>query len=146
MTPANEHAHGQPPMPIADEVATAASGLRLTVRYPIVGVGVMTVVGELDMLTAPQLDAAIRGQLAAVPAHVVLDLQSVRFLGCHGVSCLLQARQLIEQTPGSQLYLAGLITRAVARPLEVTGVLELFDVYPTVTDALAALAGLMHDG
>jgi hypothetical protein len=56
------------------------------------------------------------------------------------LNCLLNARELIQQTPGVQLHIAGVVTRAVARPLEVTGLLERFDSYLTLADALTALA------
>jgi len=101
---------------------------------------VVTVDGELDMLTAPLLDACIRQQFAAVPTHLILDLQPVRFLGSSGLSCLVQARELARQTSATRLHVAGLITRTVARPLKITALMEMFDTHPTVTDALAALA------
>ena len=116
--------------------------LELTVQQPSAGVCVVTVNGELDMLTVPMLDACVRQQLAAAPAHLILDLEPVRFLASKGLNSLLQARALVQQTPGTQLHLAGLVTRVVARPMKVTGLLELFDTYPTLTDALAAQADL----
>ncbi|MGH3982171.1 MAG: STAS domain-containing protein [Pseudonocardiaceae bacterium] len=110
--------------------------LGLTVAHPAVGVCVVAVHGELDLLTAPLLDTCIREALAAAPRHLVLDLQPVRFLGSRGLACLLAARELAQQTSGTQLHLAGLVTRVVALPLEVTGLSELFDTYPTLTHAL----------
>jgi anti-sigma B factor antagonist len=113
--------------------------LSLTVANPAVGVCVVAVDGELDALTTPLLEACLRDQLAAAPTHLLLDLEPVRFLGSNGLTCLLAARELAQQTTGVQLHLAGLVTRAVARPLQVTALLELFDIYPTLTDALTAL-------
>lgn len=55
--------------------------------------------GELDMRTVPLLEKCLRDQLAATPRHLVIDLQPVRFLGSTGLTCLLQARQLAQQTP-----------------------------------------------
>ena len=40
---------------------------------------------------------------------------------------------------GTQLHLAGLVTRVVARALQVTDLLECFDTYLTLTDALPVL-------
>lgn len=113
--------------------------LELTVRHPDLGVCVVAVKGEVDMLSAPMLEACVREQLAAAPAHLILDLGAVRFLGSSGLDCLLRARELAQQTTEAHLHLAGLVTRAVARPLEVTGLLEQFDTYPCVTDALTSL-------
>lgn len=104
---------------------------------PTLGMCVVTVDGELDMLTAPLLDTCIRDQLADVPQHLILDLQPVRFLGSTGLTCLLNARELAQQTTGTQLHLAGLANRIVKRPLQVTELLGLFETYPTLTDALA---------
>ena len=114
--------------------------LGLVVQEPADGVRVLAVDGELDALTAPLLGACLREQCAANPAHLVVDLEAVRFLGSSGLNCLLDARESALQTPGLQLHLAGMVTRAVARPLEVTGLLERFDTYPTLGDALTALA------
>jgi len=125
----------------ADSLAlrTLAARLGLTVRHPAVGVCVVAVDGELDMLTTPLLEACVREQLTAVPADLILDLQAVRFLGSNGLSCLLRVRELARQTTGVQLHLAGLVTRTVARSLEVTGLLEQFDSYRCLADALTAL-------
>ncbi len=119
----------------------ATQRLGLSVQHPTVGVCVVAVDGELDMLTAPLLDACVREQLTTAPANLILDLEAVRFLGASGLSCLLQARELAQQTTGVQLHLAGVVTRAVARSLEVTGLLEQFDTYSRLTDALTALTG-----
>lgn len=114
--------------------------LGLTVHHPTAGICVVTVDGQLDTLSAPVLDDCIRDQLAATPEHLILDLQPVRFLASDGLTCLLRAQHFAQQTPKSQLRLAGLVTRTVARALELTGLLDLFDTYPTLADALAGLA------
>jgi hypothetical protein len=46
---------------------------------------------EVDALTTPLLHICIREQLATAPTHLILDLQPVRFLGCTGLTCLLDA-------------------------------------------------------
>jgi anti-sigma B factor antagonist len=111
--------------------------LQLTVQhYPAVGICVVVVNGELDTLTAPLLEEHVRSQLLAAPAHLVLDLEPVRFLGAGGLSCLLRVRELTRRTAGSQLHLAGLITRPVSRALHINGLRELFDTHPTLIHAV----------
>jgi len=124
----------------ADEPALCMSEqlLGLTVGHPAVGVCVVAVDGELDMATAPLLEACLRDQLATGPTHLILDLQPVRFMASNGLNCLLHAHEL-AQTTGVRLHLAGLITRAVARPLQITQLLERFNTYPTLSHALTAL-------
>src|SRR3954454_15689930 len=108
-------------------------------HYPAVGISVAVVEGELDGLTAPLLEQRIREQLLAAPAHLILDLEPVCFLGSSGLSCLLLAREL-ALTSGVQLHLAGLITRVVARSVEITGLLGAFSTYPTLLQAMIELA------
>jgi anti-sigma B factor antagonist len=126
--------------PAADDPAPCTSDplLGLTVQHPAVGVCVVAVDGELDMVTAPLLEACLRDQLATGPTHLIVDLQPVRFMASNGLNCLLHAHEL-AQTTGTQLHLAGLVTRAVARPLQITQLLDLFSTYPTLSHALTAL-------
>ena len=56
---------------------------------------VVTVGGEIDALTAPELDALLTAQLAAAPL-VVVDLERVRFLGSAGLSGRCQPVEAIE--------------------------------------------------
>jgi anti-sigma B factor antagonist len=108
-------------------------------HYPLVGITVVVVDGELDLLTAPLVEECLRDQLVAGPAHLVLDLESVRFLGASGLSCMLSARELVGAR-GSELHLAGLITNVVQRAVEATGLLGLFSTYPTLIHAAIDLA------
>lgn len=121
----------------ADPVTVRPPGLALDQLTG--GVCVVAVTGELDMVTAPALQTCIRQQLTATSTHLIVDLQSVHFLGVSGLNCLLAVQELAQQTPGFQLHLAGLANCAVARPLTLTGVLKLFNNYPTLADALATL-------
>lgn len=49
---------------------------------------VVTVVGELDMLTAPRLAAAVNDLLADPPPRVALDLGGVTFCDSQGLGTL----------------------------------------------------------
>lgn len=119
-------------------VHDAVDLLRLTVERPASGVCVVTVDGELDMFTVPLLEACLREQLSTSPSHLVVDLQPVSFLDSSGLNCLLEARKW-AQVSATQLHLAGMVTRVVARPLQVSQLLELFNTYPTLHDALTVI-------
>ena len=54
---------------------------------------VVTVAGEIDALTAPELAAFVTAQLVAAPV-VVVDLDKVRFQGSTGLSVLVEANEL----------------------------------------------------
>jgi anti-anti-sigma factor len=96
--------------------------------------------GELDMVTAPQARAYLQDKTAARPRHVVLDLAGVRFMGSHGVSLLVDAREEREGLHG-QLHLTGVWeNRSVQRVLDVTGLTPLLDVHDDQDQLLRALA------
>ncbi len=88
--------------------------------------------------TAPLLEACLRNQLRTTPRHLVVDLQQVQFLSSSGLNCLLSIRDS-AQTATTQLHLAGLVSRPVARPLQVSQLMDQFNTYLTVTDAVAAI-------
>ena len=66
--------------------------LELQVVEHGVDVRVVTVGGEIDAVTAPELDAVVTAQLAVAPV-VVLDLDRVQFLGSVGLSVLVKANE-----------------------------------------------------
>jgi anti-sigma B factor antagonist len=108
-------------------------------RYPAVGICAVVVEGDLDLLTGPLLEQCVRQQLRAGPAHLIVDLESVRFVGSSGLNRLLRARQ-ITQTKGTQLHLAGLIARTAPASMTITGLLGVFSSYPTLAHAVMELA------
>ena len=62
-----------------------AEALRVAIDQPMPGVRVVRVAGELDMLTAPQLDSCLLSQIDGRGEHVVVDLSKVTFLGAAGL-------------------------------------------------------------
>lgn len=104
------------------------------------GITVVTVTGEVDRMTpqSPMLKAveAVR----ALPAGVVVDLDAVTFFGSAGVNMLAAAWQEAES---AGVPLAVVATRrAVRMPLTISGVDVLLDLYPSRTDAFAALGAV----
>jgi anti-sigma B factor antagonist len=52
----------------------------------------VTVAGEVDLLTAPEIVRAVLDHLAARPRHVELDLSRVTSFGVTGIAALLAVR------------------------------------------------------
>lgn len=52
---------------------------------------VLRVGGEVDMLTLPELAAALDGSLDQRPAHLVVDLARLRFCSARGMGLLVRA-------------------------------------------------------
>lgn len=95
---------------------------------------VVTVGGEIDALTAPELGALLTAQLAAAPL-VVVDLERVRFLGSAGLSVLFAANEFATRENRS-LWLVFPHRGMVNRALEVTGLREQYNTAETVAAAL----------
>jgi anti-anti-sigma factor len=95
---------------------------------------VVTVGGELDALTAPELGALLTTQLT-VASLVVVDLERVRFLGSAGLSVLLAANELATRE-NRYLWLVFPHRGMANRALEVAGLEERFNVAETVAAAL----------
>jgi anti-sigma B factor antagonist len=94
---------------------------------------VIQIAGELDMLTGPHLHDHLSKLLAAQPERLIIDLNQISFMGSTGLSVLITAKQTADEQ-GTKLQLRGTNQRAVARPLETTGLNHLFDTVPPLTD------------
>ncbi len=110
----------------------------LSTRTPAAGQVVIEVGGEVDMLTSPQLRAAVLEHFepASDTELVVLVLDDVTFLGTSGLAALIEVRETAH-TVGVELRLA-CTARRVLRPLTIAGLVPLFDIHATLDEALAA--------
>jgi anti-sigma B factor antagonist len=99
---------------------------------------IIEVGGEVDMLTSPQLRAAVMEQFtsSAGTELVVLALDGVTFLGTSGLAVLIEVREAAHAA-GVELRLA-CTARRVLRPLTIAGLVPLFDIHETLEEALAA--------
>jgi len=95
---------------------------------------VVSVSGEIDMLTTPRLSATIDDVLRQTPLILVLDLRTVTFLGSSGLATLVSTRDEAASR-GVALRLVS-AEHAVLRPLTATGLTDLFEVYADLTSAL----------
>lgn len=94
---------------------------------------IVTVQGEVDALTAPELAVFLTAQLAAARV-VVVDLDRVGFLGSAGLSVLFEAN---EQASRQDRVLRLVCNSRIAnRALEATELKEHFSFADNVPDAL----------
>jgi len=104
--------------------------IRVTARD---GCQVVHVAGELDMRTAPQLDAALE-QSRAPGTPLVLDLAQVGFVDSYGL------RSLLLANAGSGPWGAPLrivASRSVKRTIKLAEADRVLDIYPDQEHALA---------
>ena len=112
------------------------------VSRPRPGTILLAVDGEIDTLTAARLQAGLDEAVDASQADgsgVVVDLSGVTFLASSGLAVLIGgARRLADL--GSRLRLVA-ASRAVTRPLQVTGADALFDIHDDVASAVVEAEG-----
>jgi anti-sigma B factor antagonist len=93
--------------------------------------------GVVDMLTAPQLDQAIRAALANKPAGLVIDFTDVEFLASAGMGVLVAIHD--EVTPDTRFCVVA-DGPATSRPLKLVGIADLIKLYATRDEAMSALS------
>ncbi len=111
----------------------AEQTIGLSARQPANGVTVLAVSGEVDMVSAPALRDALVSELAD-GRTLVVDMAGVTFLGSAGLAVLVEAARLAPQRNAALKVVA--TARAVKRPLEATGLEEVFSVHESVDAAL----------
>nr|WP_239521783.1 STAS domain-containing protein [Geodermatophilus sabuli] len=99
---------------VSIDVVTSGSSVRLTVT------------GEVDSSSAPALRAALDTALAGGARELVVDLDRVTFLDSAGLCVLAAAHRRSDEQGFVLRVLAS--TRAVTRPLQITGLWQLLAV------------------
>jgi anti-sigma B factor antagonist len=125
-----------------DSPPVGSGGPSLDLRCRQIGdnVIVVSVAGELDLATAPQLRAYLVDNTASRPAHLVLDLRGVTFLASHGIRLMIETRGGSDGMHG-ELHLTGVTTNPrIRRVLQVTGLLAEFDIHDDEDELLHRLA------
>ena len=110
--------------------------LQISVEQPRADVSVLHLLGDLDLRTAPLLQAALRPLVHRAGA-VLVDLSDVGFIGSAGLAELAGAQDTATGN-GARVMLVA-TSHAVLRPLEVTGLATLFAIYESVEAALEGL-------
>lgn len=98
---------------------------------------VVSAAGTVDMLTAPKLEESITAALGKSPTALVVNLTDVEFLASAGMSVLIAARQRAGDDVVFAVVADGPVT---GRPLQLVGIADIVDVFPTLGEALAKLS------
>ena len=94
---------------------------------------VVTVRGDVDLLTAPRLHETMIVLLCSEPPVIVIDLLATTFFGVSGLAVLTDAHHLTGHRTQLRLAVAG----QLGRQLRLSGVDHQIPVYPTRAEALA---------
>jgi anti-sigma B factor antagonist len=108
------------------------------------GIRAFTVRGELDMSTAPQLEAKLEGALADQTSAIVLDLCECEFIDSTGIALIVRTWQTLDRDAGGEGKGRVVLcshNHQVRRLLEITGVESSISMYEGREAALAELRG-----
>ena len=99
---------------------------------------VVSVAGDLDILTTPQLDHAIRSAMRSQPTALIVDLTRVDFLASIGMNLLVATHDEITPTARFGVVADG---PATSRSMKLIGIDSMIALYQTLGEALDACRG-----
>jgi anti-sigma B factor antagonist len=100
---------------------------------------VIHVRGEIDIYTAPRLRELLIYLVSQDSYQLVVDLDKVRFLDSTGLGVLVGGLKRVRAHDG---WLDLVCTREpMLKIFRITGLTEVFGIYPTVDQAIAASKG-----
>jgi anti-anti-sigma factor len=104
------------------------------------GVRTISVRGELDLSTAPELEGPLD---QALDGHgsVLIDLASCEFIDSTGIALIVRAWQRLDSGEDGRTLVICSDNEQVRRVLEITGLELSIPVHGTRDEALAAMAG-----
>lgn len=108
--------------------------MQIDVTEPRTGAAVLTLGGRLNMVSAPQLKAAINEAVEGGRTHVVVDLAEVGFMDSSGLGVLIAGLKKARQD-GGDLRITG-VTQQVATVLQLTNLDRVLHAYGDAEEAL----------
>ncbi|GGB75784.1 anti-sigma B factor antagonist [Knoellia flava TL1] len=98
---------------------------------------IVTVAGEVDVYTAPQLRSALEERLATGQNKIVVDLQGVAFIDSTGLGVLVGQLKALRKVDGSLFIVCS--DERILRLLAITGLDQILPLHDSVDAALAAV-------
>lgn len=109
-------------------------------RFPVVWSGrtaVVTAAEEVDITNADCFREALLSALSAGAHGLVVDMTATTFLDSAGVTALVRATR--RAAAGETVLRLAATSQPVLRILDLVGIDQLIDVYPSVSAAVASL-------
>jgi anti-sigma B factor antagonist len=98
------------------------------------GVPVLSIRGEIDVSTAPELRDRLLSVAQSGNSTAVVDLREVTFLDSTALGVLVSALKRFRSADGDlRLVVTG---RSVLKVLEITGLVDVFSIFDTVEQAV----------
>jgi anti-anti-sigma factor len=105
------------------------------------GVRMISVRGELDLSTAPDLEGPLEETLDGGEGSILIDLSDCEFIDSTGIALIVRAWQRLDSGENGRSLVICTGNEQVRRVLEITGLELSIPVHPTRDEALAALRG-----
>jgi len=99
---------------------------------------VVEVRGEVDMQTAPELRERLAGLVDGGQREVIVDLERLSFIDSTGLGALVAGRNHAHGADSTLKVVCA--AGRVLRLFHITGLHEVFDIYPTLPEAVASHA------
>ncbi len=96
---------------------------------------VISVVGEIDVATAPSLRERLANQEAADASVVVVDLSGVTFLDSTALGVLVGAYRRLDDAGGALRLVV--VEPRILKVLEITDLISVFPIFDSVDAAVA---------
>lgn len=96
---------------------------------------VLDIAGEVDLITAPELEKRLTAAWDEKPEAVVVDITQVTFMSSAGLAALVRSH---HQGGDSTKFRVVADSAATLRPMQLMGLDRELAVYPSREDALAA--------
>jgi anti-anti-sigma factor len=106
------------------------------------GVRVVSVQGELDLSTAPELETQLEEIVSTGDASLLIDLSTCEFIDSTGIALIVRAWQRLDRTAdgeGNGKVVISSDNEQVRRVLDITGLELSIPIHSTREQALAAL-------
>lgn len=104
------------------------------------GVRTISVRGELDLSTAPQLEGPLEEALESGEGSVLIDLSQCEFIDSTGIALIVRAWQRLNSGENGRGLVICTHNDQVRRVLEITGLELSIPVHATRDEALAAIS------
>jgi anti-sigma B factor antagonist len=99
------------------------------------GLPVVALRGELDLADAQAVVSHLTAAVATRGESIIVDLAGLEFIDCCGLGALMSVLKWVRYGGGEMLLAAP--QQRVRKILCVTGLIDVFSVYPSVEDAIA---------
>lgn len=96
---------------------------------------VLDVAGEIDLVTAPELEKSLTAAREEKPEAVIVDITQVTFMASAGLAVLVRGHHEAEDATRFRVVAD---SAATLRPMQLMGLDRELAVYPSREDAMAA--------